>query len=190
MIVMGKVKLNMGTKIRKLRKAKGLSLKEVSKKVDLSTSLLSQIENDKVTPSIATLFKIANFLGKKTSFFLDDYTEEKEVESPIVRKTERTILHSRNSKIRYELLNPKLSNTKVEFLEVIMEKGCETGTYTHDGEEYGIILTGKLEVILDGDHYILSRGDSIAFDSSRPHGFRNLSRGETRVIWAISPPTF
>jgi transcriptional regulator with XRE-family HTH domain len=80
MIVMGKVKLNMGTKIRKLRKAKGLSLKEVSKKVDLSTSLLSQIENDKVTPSIATLFKIANFLGKKTSFFLDDYTEDEETE--------------------------------------------------------------------------------------------------------------
>jgi transcriptional regulator with XRE-family HTH domain len=190
MIVMGKVKLNMGSKIKKLRKAKELSLKAVSEKVGLSPSLLSQIENDKVTPSIATLFKIANFLGKKTSFFLDDYTEERQVESPVVKKKERTILHSKNSRIRYELLNPKLSNAKVEFLEVIVEKGCETGTYTHDGEEYGIILTGKLEVILDGNHYILSRGDSIAFDSSRPHGFRNLSRGETRVIWAISPPTF
>jgi transcriptional regulator with XRE-family HTH domain len=190
MIIMSRLKLNMGTKIKKLRKAKGMSLKEVSKKVDLSPSLLSQIENDKVTPSIATLFKIANFLGKKTSFFLDDYTEEKEVESPVVRKKERTILHSKNSKIRYELLNPKLSNARVEFLEVIVEKGCETGTYTHDGEEYGIVLTGKLEIILDGNHYILGRGDSIAFDSSQPHGFRNLGRGETRVIWAISPATF
>ncbi len=187
---MGKIKLNMGSKIKELRKAKGLGLKEVSEKLGLSSSLLSQIENDKVTPSIATLFKIANFLGKKTSFFLDGYTEKKQVESLVVKKKERTILHSRNSKIRYELLNPKLSNAKVEFLEVILEKGCETGTYTHDGEEYGIVLTGKLEVILDGNQYVLGQGDSIAFDSSRPHGFRSLSGGETRVIWAISPPTF
>lgn len=187
---MGKVKLNMGTKIRKLRKAKGLSLKEVSKKVDLSTSLLSQIENDKVTPSIATLFKIANFLGKKTSFFLDDYTEERQVESPVVKKKERTILHSKNSRIRYELLNPKLRDTNVEFLEVILEKGCETGIYNHEGNEYGIVLSGKLEVILEGNHYVLGPGDSIAFECPRPHGFRNLSKGKTRVIWAVSPPTF
>jgi transcriptional regulator with XRE-family HTH domain len=187
---MVKMKLNMGTKIKKLRKAKGLSLQEVSKRVELSSSLLSQIENDKVTPSIATLFKIANFLGKKTSFFLDDYTEERQVESPVVKKKERTILHSRNSKIRYELLNPKLSNAKVEFLEVIVEKGCETGTYTHDGEEYGIVLEGKLEVILDGKKFAMVPGDSVAFECSRPHGFRNLYKGKTRVIWAICPPTF
>jgi transcriptional regulator with XRE-family HTH domain len=187
---MSKLRLNMGSKVKELRKAKGLGLKEVSKKLGLSPSLLSQIENDKVTPSIATLFKIANFLGKKTSFFLDDYTKERQVGSHVVKKAERTILHSKNSKIRYELLNPKLNNAKVEFLEVILEKGCETGTYTHDGEEYGIVLTGKLEVILDGHQYVLGQGDSIAFDSSRPHGFRNLSGGETRVIWAISPPTF
>jgi transcriptional regulator with XRE-family HTH domain len=187
---MTKLKLNMGSKVKELRKGKGLGLKEVSKELGLSPSLLSQIENDRVTPSIATLFKIANFLGKKTSFFLDDDTEDKQVRSPVVKKRERTILHSKNSKIRYELLNPKLSNAEVEFLEVILEKGCETGTYTHDGEEYGIVLTGKLEVILNGNQYILGQGDSIAFDSSRPHGFRNLSRGETRVIWAISPPTF
>jgi quercetin dioxygenase-like cupin family protein len=143
-----------------------------------------------VTPSIATLFKIANFLGKKTSFFLDDYTEERQVESPVVKKKERTILHSRNSKIRYELLNPKLSNAKVEFLEVIVEKGCETGTYTHDGEEYGIVLEGKLEVILDGKKFAMVPGDSVAFECSRPHGFRNLYKGKTRVIWAICPPTF
>jgi len=187
---MGKLKINMGSKIKKLRKAKELSLKAVSEKVGLSPSLLSQIENDKVTPSIATLFKIANFLGKKTSFFLDDYTEERQVESPVVKKKERTILHSKNSRIRYELLNPKLSNAKVEFLEVIVEKGCETGTYTHDGEEYGIVLEGKLEVILDGKKFTMVPGDSVAFECSRPHGFRNLSKGKTRVIWAVSPPTF
>jgi transcriptional regulator with XRE-family HTH domain len=187
---MVKMKLNMGTKIKQLRKAKGLSLQEVSKRVGLSSSLLSQIENDKVTPSIATLFKIANFLGKKTSFFLDNYTEERQVESPVVKKKERTILHSKNSRIRYELLNPKLSNAKVEFLEVIVEKGCETGTYTHDGEEYGIVLEGKLEVILDGKKFAMVPGDSVAFECSRPHGFRNLYKGKTRVIWAICPPTF
>jgi transcriptional regulator with XRE-family HTH domain len=187
---MGKLKINMGSKIKKLRKAKELSLKAVSEKVGLSPSLLSQIENDKVTPSIATLFKIANFLGKKTSFFLDDYTEERQVESPVVKKKERTILHSKNSRIRYELLNPKLRDTNVEFLEVILEKGCETGIYNHEGNEYGIVLSGKLEVILEGNHYVLGPGDSIAFECPRPHGFRNLSKGKTRVIWAVSPPTF
>ncbi len=187
---MVKIRLNMGIKIKKLRKSKGLSLLEVSKNVGLSPSLLSQIENDKITPSIATLFKIANFLGKKTSFFLDNHEEERKIEYPVVRKGQRTILQSKNSKIRYELLNPRLRDARVEFLEVILEKGCETGLYTHEGEEYGIVLKGKLEVILKEDHYILCRGDSIAFDSSQPHGFKNLSRGEARVIWAVSPPTF
>jgi quercetin dioxygenase-like cupin family protein len=78
----------------------------------------------------------------------------------------------------------------VEFLEVIVEKGCETGTYTHNGEEYGIVLEGKLEVILDGKKFAMVPGDSVAFECSRPHGFRNLSKGKTRVIWAVSPPTF
>jgi len=187
---MVKIRLNMGIKIKKLRKARGLSLQDVSKKVGLSPSLISQIENDKVTPSIATLFKIANLLGKKTSFFLDNHEEEKEIYSPLVRKNQRTILHSKNSKIRYELLNPRLRDANVEFLEVILRKGCETGLYTHEGEEYGIVLKGRLEVILEENHYILNRGDSISFESSRLHGFKNLSRGETRVIWAISPPTF
>jgi transcriptional regulator with XRE-family HTH domain len=189
---MVKMKLNMGTKIKNLRKAKGLSLQEVSKRLGLSSSLLSQIENDKVTPSIATLFKIANFLGKKTSFFLDDDVENKDIDSPIVKRKKRTILASKNSKIHYELLNPKLKDASVEFLEVILEKDCETGIYVHKGggEEYGIVLEGKLEVILDGKKFAMVPGDSVAFECSRPHGFRNLYNGKTRVIWAICTPTF
>ena len=148
---MSKLRLNMGSKVKELRKAKGLGLKEVSKKLGLSPSLLSQIENDKVTPSIATLFKIANFLGKKTSFFLDDDMDELYFESPVVKSTERMILHSKNSKIRYELLNPKLRDAKVEFLEVILEKGCETGSILMRGRNMELFWLVKLEVILEGN---------------------------------------
>lgn len=187
---MSKLKINMGQKIKQLRKMQRLTLRDLSKAIGLSSSLISQIENDKVTPSIATLFKIANFLGKSTSFFLDDGKHKEYVKSPVVKKNNRVVLSSKGAKIRYELLNPKLSDSKVEFLEVIAEKECETGVYTHGGEEYGVVLVGKLEVMLAGNSYILCPGDSIAFKSSQPHGVRNLSKGKTRVIWAITPPTF
>jgi len=81
----------IASKIKTLRNDQGLSLGKVAEKLGLSSSLLSQIENDRVTPSIATLFKIANFLGKKTRFSLDHMIDRQPARSSVVRKTERTL---------------------------------------------------------------------------------------------------
>ena len=73
----------------------------------------------------------------------------------------------------------------------LIEKDGTTGEmYTHEGEECGFVLEGKLEVVSEGKTYILETGDSIILDSTRPHKCTNISDGKTLVIWANSPPTW
>jgi quercetin dioxygenase-like cupin family protein len=65
------------------------------------------------------------------------------------------------------------------------------GAYQHDGEEFIFVLTGSLEIILDGDKFFhLAEGDSFYFESRRPHSWRNSFAGETVLLWINTPPTF
>jgi transcriptional regulator with XRE-family HTH domain len=183
----------IGEKIRELRIHKGSTLKELSEKVGVTASLISQVERGVADPSISSLKKISDALGTSISslFFNSGMKNEFVKEfSPVVKKKERKILHPCPG-ITYYLLSKNLRG-KLEFLLAIYGVGATTGPnfYTHRGEECALVLKGNLEIQLSNSVYRLEKDDSISFSCEIPHFVTNASKAQTVCIWCITPPSF
>jgi transcriptional regulator with XRE-family HTH domain len=189
--------LELGQAIRTLRFERGLTLQAVAAAAGVSQSLISQVERGVASPSISTLRRIAGALQVPiAALFLGD-GEPSDDESDqsgrrvVVRRDERKGLHVPRSKVVYELLTPDLSR-KIEFIWIEYEPGSVTHPepMSHPGEENAVCLEGSVVVILDGQEFVLSEGDSISFDSGRLHQVENRSNEKAILISAITPPAF
>ena len=183
--------MKIGKTIREFRLARNMSIKELSEKTNLTSSLISQVERDLISPSLNTLAKISSALKVPIVSF---FTEATPKPCPITRKKQRkktTIFSS--SHVIYQLLSPD-PNNKIEFLLVEIEpeqkESDENELITHSGEECGYVIKGELEVRLGKDRYYLKEGDSIYFQSRIPHRFKNTGKGKVISIWAMTPPSF
>lgn len=181
--------IDIGSKIRLLRKDLNMSITDLAKSAELSTGLISQIERNIVVPSVASLWKVAKSLNVSIGYFFDE--ENKAAVNPIVKRENRKKIMTSNSSAIYELLTPNL-NRKIEFLHIILEKDDSSTKelITHEGEECGIVLEGKLLVKTANGDYILEEGDSIYFDSTIPHRYINIGDKTCTSIWAMTPPSF
>jgi len=189
--------LEVGRKIRVRRLQAGLTLQRLASAVGVSQSLISQVERGLASPSITTLRRIAAALDVPiAALFLGDEMPsrgetDRLVRRLVVRHPERKRLHVPRSKIGYELLTPDL-NRKVEFLWIQYEPGSVTHPtpMSHPGEENAVCLEGSVVVTIDGQDFVLNAGDSISFDSGRPHQVENRSDQRAVLISAITPPSF
>jgi transcriptional regulator with XRE-family HTH domain len=157
---------NIGSKIKKLRKARKLTLQDVARETGFSPALISQIENNNVSPPIATLSKLARFFDVKIGSFFEE--EEAERKYEVVRRGERRIVSRVISKAgtghgyTYEALSFRKRNKKMEpFLLTVTERAKEEELYNHDGEEFLLILQGRAEVLLEDERFILEAGDAV-----------------------------
>lgn len=183
------MEINIGEKIKELRKEKGMSIAELANKAELSPGLISQIERNMVTPSIVSLWKIAQSLQVSIGYFFDE--ETKDITNPVVKKRERKRIVVSNNNAIYELLSPDL-NRKIEFLYITIKPGdySTKDFVVHEGEECGIVIKGKLMVKMKDRDFILEEGDSIYFDSTIPHRYINIGDEVCESIWAMTPPSF
>jgi len=183
------MEINIGEKIKELRKKKGLSIAELANRSELSQGLISQIERNMVTPSIVSLWKIAQSLQVSVGYFFDE--EPKDITNPVVKKNQRKRITASNNNAIYELLSPDL-NRKIEFLYITIKPGdySTKDFVVHEGEECGIVIKGKLMVKMKDREYILEEGDSIYFDSTIPHKYINIGDEVCESIWAMTPPSF
>lgn len=183
------MEINVGSKIRELRKEKKLSIASLAKSADLSTGLISQIERNLVVPSSIALWRIAKSLGVSIGYFFN----ESEVPSvpPVVKANQRKKITTDSSKALYELLTPDL-NRKIEFLQITLTRGdaSSENLIAHAGEECGIVLKGSLLVKFEDVEYLLNEGDSISFESTKPHKYVNVGDTESVSIWAMTPPSW
>ena len=183
------MEFNIGQKIKMLRKERKLTLQDVANETGFSPALISQIENNNVSPPIATLSKIARFFDVKMSYFFEEGEESSRYE--IVRRDERRIVSRVISKdgskhgYTYETLSYRKKNKKMEpFLLTVTERAQEETLYNHEGEEFLLIVSGKAEIILDDERYTLEEGDAVYFDSTVKH--RLLAKeGETVQVLAV-----
>jgi DNA-binding transcriptional MerR regulator/quercetin dioxygenase-like cupin family protein len=174
-----------GQRFRRLRTRRGLSLAQVARATGVSVGFLSALERGQMRSSVATLRRIARFYRTNIlSLF------ETDGENPrLVRPGQRKILET-TPDVRMELL--AWGRTAMEpHLFRIKPGGGSGESYAHDGEEFLHVLRGEFEIWLDGgDHYHLKRGDSLYFESSTPHRWKNPGRTETWLLWVNTPPTF
>ncbi|MBW4025518.1 MAG: cupin domain-containing protein [Proteobacteria bacterium] len=178
--------------IRELRKRRRLTLAELAERTGLSVGHLSQVERGISTPTIRQLHNIAGAMGVTIGWFFHGGEAAAEADGGIVvRADRRRRMAMGDAGIVDELLVPHL-NGALELLSCTLEPGSSSGTepYTHEGEEAGLVLSGRMELIVDDRSYILGTGDSFAFKSMRPHRYRNCGTVPLTVIWAITPPSY
>lgn len=182
-----KAKIDIGPKIKELRLKKGLKLKDVARETDLSISLISQVENNNTSPSLSTLIKLANFLGTDTSFFLEK--AEKKKGGMVCHKADRKFWTSNDHKIYFELLNPSVRSKKMEIVSAKMERfESPPEKYTHEGEEFGLVMKGRIAVQVGDETHILNEGDTIYFESTIPHAIYGVAPEGSEILWVNSPP--
>ena len=196
--------MSLGKKIRAIRTAKDMKITEMARLSGLTTSMISQMERGLISPSIETLKKIGNVLDVPLSFLFE--TEGERPNSALSAETQSTVqlfgaspvVHASERKklspgdgIELQLLNPNL-NGPIEFIYNIYQPHSRTGReqYSHPGNECGLVLTGELVVEIEEETYVLRAGDSITFDSTKPHAKRNLSDQVCTCVWANVPPWF
>ncbi|MCD4715175.1 MAG: cupin domain-containing protein [Desulfobacterales bacterium] len=177
----------LGHKLRSLRKQRGLSLKKLGERINCSTSYLSMVENGKVDPGISHLKKIANGLDVT----IVDLFQKHDGQKVVIRKEDRIQAEFNRSKTKIEILVPQLPNKLMDArIANIYPGGSSEGDYRHPGEEFGLVLKGRLELTIDGDVYELREGDSFYFSSNGNHCFRNPGKDNTMVVWVNTPASW
>jgi transcriptional regulator with XRE-family HTH domain len=174
-----------GQRFRRLRTRRGLSLAQVARATGVSVGFLSALERGQMRSSIATLRRIARFYRTNIlSLF-----EAAEENPRLVRPAQRKILETTPG-VRMELL--AWGHTAMEpHLFRVRPGGGSGESYAHEGEEFLHVLRGEFEIWLQsGEHYRLKPGDSLYFESSTPHRWKNPGRAEAWLLWINTPPTF
>lgn len=179
--------------IRRIRKDKGITLKEMAEKTGVSLNYLSQIERGKTNPSIGTIKKITNVLGVPFMGLMNGNPSAPKPRQKVevVRRDTRKMLVFPKSKLKQYLLTPDLQR-KLEVLWSESEPGKdeEEEWYSHEGEEFGLVLEGRYKVTVEDNVYVLNEGDSIYFPSHLPHKMKGIGNKVCKTIWVITPPSF
>src|ERR1700694_2102918 len=174
-----------GQRFRRLRTRRGLSLAQVARATGVSVGFLSALERGQMRSSIATLKRIARFYRTNILSLFEAAGDN----SRLVRPAQRKILETTPG-VRMELL--AWGHTAMEPHLFRVQPGGGSGeSYAHEGEEFLHVLRGDFEIWLNsGEHYRLKPGDSLYFESSTPHRWKNPGRSETWLLWINTPPTF
>lgn len=179
------VDVAVGQRIRDLRRSRKLSLEVVGARTDLSIGFLSQIERGLSSPSLRVLATIADVLGIGIAGLFGAQERAGNGSDAIVtREQQRAKLNLWRTGISKQLLSPAGSDGRLNLFLVHMEPGGSTGDelYTHDGEEAGLVIEGKMKLTVDAESWTLKQGDSFRFASRRPHRFSNPSNGSKAVV--------
>lgn len=181
-----------GAEVRSLRKARSVTLTELSIASGLSVGYLSQIERNVSTPSVKALADLSRALGVTVGWFFNEGRQgPKEERGLVVRKANRRKLGYGDLGGTDYLLTPGLDGQLELLLTKIQPGGsCGDEPYTHRGEEAGLVLSGRLEMWIGDKHFFLEEGDSFNFASTVPHRYRNACDRETVIVWAITPPSY
>ncbi len=184
-----KPRFRCGEKLRLVRERKGITLRQVAERIHVSESLISQIERNRVSPSVDTLIALADTLDIDLEYLFEDFKKNKQV--TYVKKDER-FKHYVNG-ITYEQLSviqDPMDEYTIEALLIELPAGCSTENrdYGHKGKELGIILTGKGYFKYGTQEFVLEKGDSISFSSDIPHTLKNVGEAVLQAIWICTPP--
>jgi transcriptional regulator with XRE-family HTH domain len=193
----------VGQRLRAERERHGLSLRELARRLAISPSALSQIETGRSRPSVGTLYAIVTELEMSLDELFGSArppaaappdagatTAPAETRAKVVQRRDARKGLDLESGVRWERLTPT-AEPDADFLYVVYEVGgasSRPGTHMrHMGREYGLVLSGRLRVTIgfDEEEHELGPGDSIAFESSRPHRLENAGNEPVEAIWFV-----
>lgn len=173
----------LGAKVAMARAERGWSLAELARRAGVSTASVHKIEKSGMTPTIATLMKIAAALGTSVSYFIDE-----DVDVPaaiVVRADARARLYTSKHGIALDNVSGRYGRYRLAGAEAVVEPLADSGPdpMRHPGEELIYLLEGAMRFTVDGEAIQLAPGDSIHFRTDRPHSWENPSERPARALW-------
>ena len=180
--------MDIGGRLRHLRMARGLSQRQLAKQAGVTNSTISLIESNASNPSVGALKRILDGLPIGMAEF---FAFEPERARKAFYQAEDMIEIGKGP-ISYRQVGENFFGRSLQMLKECYQPGADTGRIplVHEGEESGIVISGRLEVTVDDERRILGSGDAYCFDSRRPHRFRCVGPVPCEVVSACTPPTF
>ena len=197
--------MSIGTQLRSVRKARGLSAAQLAELASISTSMISQIERGVASPSIDALRRISKALDVSMGVFFGSPSEDSlsindrenatarletrnETNAAVIHADERISLSLPKSNVVYEMCTP-LSHRELQTIWMVLgpKEAGPAEPFSHPGKEVNLVISGQLAVIVDDEEYLLGPGSSISFAGHLPHRLMNHSDEPTTVYSAISP---
>lgn len=195
----------LGGRLREIRTARGMSVRELARRAGCSASLVSQVERGVTTPSAGVVYSLANELGISLDFLFGAGDVEQRGTAPhpgarpwgrpsgtdgagiMQRAGDRNTIEL-STGVRWERLTPT-HDSRVDFIEIVYEPGGQSSengrALRHDGREYLYVLQGELEAVVGFETLRLVEGDSMAFDPATPHHYRNPTDATVRVLSVV-----
>lgn len=185
----------IGERLRSERHRQGMTVREIARRVGVSPSLISQIERDKVNPSVSTLWGLVTVLGLTMGDLFSDAEpsagprpgSEPQPSGPVTAPGHRAVINLETG-VHWERLTAG-SDPVVEFLTVeypVAAASCdEDSLVRHGGKEYGYVIRGRLGVRIGFDEYELGPGMALSFDASAPHRLWAIGNEPAVAIWVV-----
>ena len=182
----------IGAKLRKLRLRKKVSLSDLGKHSGLSASMLSQLENGRMIPTLPTLVRIATVFNVGLDHFFGEARGEKVFSlmrgSERMKFPERPGIASPAFFFQCLTLATQTSGMQAYLAEFPRLGKEEASEHFHDGSEFIYVFEGEIALKCSGDSHLLGAGDSVFFDASEPHSYRGTAKHGSRAIVVTMPP--
>jgi transcriptional regulator with XRE-family HTH domain len=174
----------LGAKVAAARAERGWSLAQLAQRAGLSPAAVHKVEKNGMTPTIATLMKLAAALGKSVSHFVD---EPSTPDVMVVRADDRAPLYTSKQGLELRNVSGRYGPFKIAGAEAVAEPLADSGPspMNHPGEELVIVTEGELMFTVDGERHELAAGDSIHFRTQLPHSWANPTDKPARAIWLV-----
>ena len=179
---------DLGGRLKSLREAHALSQRELAKRAGVSNAIISMIEQNRTSPSVGMLKKLLD--GFPIS--LAEFFALQEAPKPQIFFAARELVELAGGPVSYRQVGRDMSGKAIQLMHEHYQLGADTGAQmlSHEAEEGGVVIRGKLEVTVGDQVRVLGPGDAYYFDSRTPHRFRNVGAEECEVVTANSPPSF
>ncbi len=190
--------IDIGSRLKAVRTSRNLSQRELARKSGVTNGLISQIEQNHSSPSVASLKRILDAIPMTLSeFFSPETPAEKKIfyAADELRELNPERVFPRSSNASTAVSLRQVGAAGAHTLQMLHERyapGADTGKelYSHEAEEAGIVVAGRIELTVVDETRCLGPGDAYIFDSSLPHRFHNTGSVECVIISACTPPSF
>ena len=177
--------MDIGKKLKELRIQNDLTLNDLASRCELTKGFLSQVEHNLTMPSIATLADIVEALGSNLSEFFRE-EEEKQIVF-----TAQDFFEDEQEDYKIEWVIPNAQKNEMEPILLTLHPRCKSRNMeAHQGEEFGYVLSGSVDLMLDETAYHIREGDSFSYRTSKQHYLMNNGTIAAVVLWVSSPPNF
>lgn len=181
--------LDIGSRLKAIRVSYGLSIRALAEAAGVTHSTIAQIELNKVSPSVSSVKRILNVFNMPLSDFFAEVEDRQE--ERIFFKADELVELADGKMLSYRQVGSNLAGKAMMMLHERYAPGADTGEpYVHDAEECGIVIKGRVVIVVGQREQVLEAGEAYYFNSRLPHRMYNPFKETCEVISAVSPPTF